>query len=43
MYMKSWNKPQCIEMKNVQEYKTLTLESSLYASGCHMGMHKNEE
>ncbi len=38
--MFAWIKPVVKVLSNNLE-KTLTIESSLYASGCHQGMHVN--
>lgn len=42
MMKKEWITPNAtVTVENIDEImpKTLTIESSLYASGCHMGMH----
>jgi len=38
--MKKWITPVLIKLENEVIYKTLSIESSLYASGCHDGMHE---
>lgn len=38
MEKKKWIVPEIECIEEVEEYKILSLESSLYASGCHHGM-----